>query len=268
MLELYSQDPGKWKEVLLLYLGLNKNKDYADAILKRLIADFEKDMESGTTSDLILFSALTQCAVPDPGLADIILNLAKGALEKIPGTGIIEELGYTAANPRWTYARKAKEILMALSKTRLPDDAFRQMISSLLHAGGEDIDQLVLQNLERVNLVEFLSKLGTKEKGFIDKLFRLKLSKGDQEKIIAGLKEAGNVEILGHLLIENRDNEIKTLAAYALFRMSKLDGFYKFLDNTEIGLLAESTKKMIDNKYDEIGCHQGFFHCCLFRFHR
>jgi len=47
--------------------------------------------------------------------------------------------------------------------------------------------------------------------------------------------------------------EIKTLAAYALFRMSKLDGFYEFLDNTETGLLAESTKKMIDIKYDEWG---------------
>ncbi|MCP5103106.1 MAG: hypothetical protein GY950_07000, partial [bacterium] len=101
MLELYNRDPGKWKEVLLLYLGLNKNKGYADAVLKRLIADFEKDMAGGTRSDLILFPALTQCAVPDPGLADTILNLAKESLEKKIETGVIEELGYTAANPRW-----------------------------------------------------------------------------------------------------------------------------------------------------------------------
>lgn len=253
MLELYNQDPGKWKEVLLLYLGLNKNKDYADAILKRLIADFEKDMTGGTTSNLILFPALTQCAVPDPGLADTILNLAEESLKKKPGPGIIEELGYIAANPRWAYAKRAREILIELSSKQLPDAAFQQVISSLLHAGGEDIDQLVLQNLERVNLVEFLSKLGAKGKVFIDKLFRLKLSKAYRKKIIDGLKEAGNLEILGHLLIENRDEEIKTIAAYALFRMSKLDGFYEFLNNTETGLLAESTKKMIDNKYDEWG---------------
>jgi DNA polymerase III delta prime subunit len=253
MLDLYNQDPGKWKEVLLLYLGLNKNKDYADAILERLIAGFKKDMAGGTTSNLILFPALTQCAVPDPGLADTILNLAEASLKKKPGTGIIEELGYIAANPRWAYAKRAREILIELSSKILPDDAFQQVISSLVHAGGEDIDQLVLQNLERVNLVEFLSKLGAKGKVFIDKLFRLKLSKKYRKKIIDGLKEAGSLEILGHLLIENRDEEIKTLAAYALFRMSKLDSFYEFVDNTETGLLAESTKKMIDRKYDEWG---------------
>jgi len=40
ILVLYDSDPKKWKEVLLLYLGLNKNRDYADFILKRLAYDF------------------------------------------------------------------------------------------------------------------------------------------------------------------------------------------------------------------------------------
>jgi hypothetical protein len=42
ILQLYDSDPKKWKEVLLLYLGLNKNQEYADAILKQLVHDTDQ----------------------------------------------------------------------------------------------------------------------------------------------------------------------------------------------------------------------------------
>jgi hypothetical protein len=253
MLELYYQDPDKWKEVLLLYLGLNKNKAHADAILKQLIEDFEKDMNSGTKPNLILFPALTQCAVPDPELASDILNMAKQSLEVNPEVEIIEELGFIAANPRWASAKKAKEILVEMSGRQLPNEAFQQMIFSLLHAGGEDIDELVMENLKRIDLAEFLSRISVKDKSFINKLFSTNLSMEDKRNLIEGLKEAGNFEILGHLMMENKDREIREIAAYKLLWMSKLDGFYNFLDNTDIGYMDKETEMMIDDKFKEWG---------------
>ncbi len=253
LLDLYNQDPEKWKEVLLLYMGLNKKKEYANSILKYLISDFEENQVDKETPNLLLFSALTQSAVPDPQLAEDILNLARQFIEKKPEKEVIEELGFIAANPRWAYGQKAKDILLELLNRKLQDDVFQQVIFSLMHAGDESLDEVILDNLKRINLSEFISKIGSKEKYFIHKLFSLGLPDNEKEKIVDGLKESGNLEILGRLLIENPDEYIKELAAFALFWMSKLDGFYDFLDRTEIGFLDEKIRREINKKFEEWG---------------
>ncbi|MCX6583008.1 MAG: NACHT domain-containing protein [Candidatus Aminicenantes bacterium] len=251
ILDLYDSDPKKWKEVVLLYLGLNKNPDYADVILKRLIQDFAKTLETGAAPDFILFSALTQCATPDPHTAADILNLARQYLitRGKPVKEVVEELGYIAANPR-AYAAQAKDLLLDLLKQKLPDPVFQQVIFSLLHAGDKTLDAVIFNNLKRINLVEFLARLGLQEKHFFHQLFAMDIPTEEKEKIIEGLKEAGNQELLGYLLIENPEETIRERAAYALWRMSKLDGFYAFLDHTETGLLAENTKKEIDARFN------------------
>ncbi len=255
ILDLYDSDPKKWKEVVLLYLGLNKNPEYADFILKRLARDFEKDLEPECWPDIILFSALTQCAVPDPHTAADILNLARRCLitRQYPVKEVVEELGYIAANPRWAYASQAKAILLDLLKQKLSDPVFQFVIFSLLHAGDKTLEAVIFDNLKRINLVEFLAKVGTQDKYFIHRLFALDISMKEKEKLIEGVKEAGNLEMLGYLLIENPDEAIKERAAYALWGMSKLDGFYAFLDQTEIGLLEERIKKEIDAGYNRWG---------------
>jgi hypothetical protein len=257
ILQLYDTDPKKWKEVLLLYLGLNKNTGYADVILKQLARNFETGMKTkiGSGPDLILFSALVQCAVPDPRTADDILNLAREFLitGKNPVKEVVEELGFIAANPRWTYAQKARNILLELLKQKLPDPVFQQVIFSLLHAGDKTLEPVILDNLKRIDLKEFLSKLGTKNKYFIQRLFSLDLPLREKEKIIEGLKEAGNLELLGYLLIENTEEPLRERAAVALFRMSGLDEFYDFLDKTETGFLDENTKKDMEAKFKEWG---------------
>lgn len=255
ILVLYDSDPKKWKEVLLLYLGLNKNRDYADFILKRLAKDFAGCLETGATPDFILFSALTQCAVPDPHTATDILNLAREYLitRKRQAKEVVEELGYIAANPRWAYTFQAKAILLDLLKEKLPDPVFQQVIFSLLHAGDKSLEAIIFDNLKRINLVEFLARLGGQEKYFIHRLFTLNIPLPEKEKIVEGLKEAGNLDLLGHLLIENPDESIKERAAYALWRMSKMDGFYDFLDQTETGLLDEDTKKKTDASFNRWG---------------
>jgi hypothetical protein len=257
ILQLYETDPKKWKEVLLLYLGLNKNPEYADTILKQLVRNFETGMKTKTGSgpDIILFSALVQCAVPDPQTAADILNLAREFLitGKNPVKEVVEELGFIAANPRWTYAQKARNILLELLKQKLPDPVFQQVIFSLLHAGDKTLEPVIFDNLKRIDLKEFLSKLGTKDKYFIQRLFSMGLPLVEKEKIIQGLQEAGNLELLGYLLIENSEEPLRERAAYALFRMSKLAGFYDFLDKTETGFLDENTKKDLEAKFKEWG---------------
>ena len=205
-------------------------------------------MKTGSGPDVILFSALVQCAVPDPQNAADILHLAREFLitGKNPVKEVVEELGFIAANPRWTYAQKARNILLELLKQKLPDPVFQQVIFSLLHAGDKTLEPVILDNLKRIDLKEFLSRLGTKDKYFIQRLFSLELPMQEKEKIIQGLQEAGNLELLGYLLIENTEEPLRERAAVALFRMSKLDGFYDFLDKTETGFLDENKKKDLE----------------------
>jgi hypothetical protein len=142
---------------------------------------------------------------------------------------------------------------LELLKQKIPDRVFQQVIFSLLHAGDRTLDAVILENIKRVNLVEFFSKLGATEKYFIHKLFSLDLPLDEKRKMIDGLKEAGNFDLLAYLLIENNEEPVRELAAWALFRMSKLAGFNEFLDRTETGLLDRKTKSDIDAKYKEWG---------------
>ncbi len=216
--------------------------------------------KTGTGPDVILFSALVQCAVPDPRTAADILHLAREFLitGENPVKEVVEELGFIAANPRWTYAQKARDILLELLKQKLPDPVFQQVIFSLLHAGDKTLEPVIFDNLKRIDLKEFLSKLGTKDKYFIQRLFSLELPMREKEKIIQGLQEAGNLELLGYLLIENTEEPLRERAAVALFRMSKLAWFYDFLDNTETGFLDENTKKDMEAKFKEWGWRWDF----------
>jgi len=254
VLALYEQDPEKWKEVLLLYMGCNEKKEYSNAVLHRLKNDFISSWKNQKGEpQILLFKALTESAVPEPELADGILDLSEAFLEQKPTKEIIEELGFIAANPRWAHSKKARRILIKLLDHDLRDDVFQQVLFSLLHARDKTVDEIILNNVKRINLVGLLSTAGSRGKYFIHKLFSLDLSVKEKRNIIEGLKESGNFDILGSLLIESREKNIRELAAYALFRMSKLTGFFEFLDNQRIELLDHDTETIINERFQDWG---------------
>lgn len=254
VLNLYQQDPVKWKEVLLLYLGLVKNKDMSNHIFEYLIKEFKENNSEEKNIIPVVFSALTECALPDAKLANEILLEAEQFLDhKQLHKETIEELGYIAANPRWSFSKKAKIILLDLLKKELSNDSFQYVLFALLYTRDVKIDKIIIENLERINFKEFFMSLGSKNKFVIHKLFSLNLSHKKKSEFIEGLKESGNMKLLGSLLIENKDSEIQELAAFALFQMSKLNGFNEFLETAEIGMLEKSTLKILDTKYSEWG---------------
>ena len=103
-----------------------------------------------------------------------------------------------------------------------------------------------MKNIKRFSLSKFFYAIGSRGKFFIHRLFAMDLSFVEKKEIINGLKEAGDFELLGSLLIESKDPQIKKTASMALFTMSKLDGFFEFLDSIEIDLLNKDSKEIID----------------------
>ena len=254
--ELYKQDPSRWREVLLLYMGLNKKKDNADNILLNLINDFYNELRDLSEPDILVIKALTECAMDVPETAGKILDAVELFLQEKLNLEVIEELGFITASPKGLYAEKARKILLRLLKrleVELDDKAFQQVIFSLLHAREDSIDEIILKNIKRFNLSQLFYNVGPRGKLFIHRLFSMKLSLNEKNEIINGLKESGNYEILSSILIEQSDLRIKEIVSMALFTMSKLDGFIEFLDNVEIGLLNKDIKEIINQKYLEWG---------------
>ncbi|MFT4925571.1 MAG: hypothetical protein ACI8WB_001664 [Phenylobacterium sp.] len=253
MLRLYQADPEKWQQTLLLYIGLNKKEESAKAVLTMLRDEFVNSLD-GSKPKLMVFNALTECAIPDSMLADEILDLAEQFLtERDLSPAIIEELGFIAANPRWAYGQKAKDILLSLLRQEMSDEMFHKVLVALLRSKDEGTNDIVIKNLERIGWVGFFSSFGEDTKGFVYKVLAIELSEQDKQDIIEGLKDSGKLDILGSLLIENSDIEIKRLAAYALFRMSGLKGFFSYLDGIELGLLSSNLKAQLGNKFNEWG---------------
>lgn len=254
ILELYKQDSERWRQTLLLYMGLNRNKAYSRHILNYLKKDFINSLKANKLPSAIVFSALTECAVPDPRVANELLTLASYFLaNQAPTSELIEELGFIAANPRWGHSQKARNILLNLLKRNLPDEFFGNILLALLRSRNENTDKLVVNNLRRLNLAKIVSTLSSESKFFVNQVFSIDLSYKEKSDIIEGLKEADNQTALVSLLIENADKDIKILSAYALFRMSGLPNFLDSLDHIEIGLLESNLGKLIDQKLNEWG---------------
>lgn len=259
LLQLYSKDPGKWKEVLLLYLGICKNKASAQTVLSTLKQEFEEQLVSDPPQyNFLLFTALRDCAVPEPAMAFSILELAELYLsQQTPTSELIEELGFIAANQHWVYSEKATAILHALLEQRLDNATFQQVVLSVLHArrtqADVQIDDLILGNIRRIDLTEFLGALGEKSNYFIQRFFSLRLDEQQKQELFKGMREAGNLKVLGALFLQTEEEALRKAVAYELAQMSRLETFFPFLDQAEFDLLPQAIKQFADEKWQDWG---------------
>jgi len=272
VLELFEPDPERWRQTLLLYMGCNKNQEYANTILHylkdlavtgrelsgrpvRLLREAVPDGElAGKPMHLLVFEALTECAVPDPALASEILELAGQFLTgEAPSPEIIEQLGYIGGNPRWAHAQQAKDVLLGLLDQSLPEDSYQQVIFALLHARDPRINDIIARNLRNLDWTRFFSALTTDATPFVHRLLSLDLTTEEKRRVVAGLRAAGNLGILAALLAESLDPQVQELAALALFGMSKVEGFELALDETGIASMPPETRQQVERAYAEWG---------------
>lgn len=255
LLYLYNQDPDRWKQTLLLYLGLNEYPDYTKAILNHLKAIFINSWND-INPQTAVFDGLTECAAIDSVTASQVLDIGKKYLVKKKfHPDIVEQLGYIAANPRWEHAGIAKEILLQLLDSNLSDNNYQSALLALLHSRDNEIEKIIIDSLNRINLEKIILNLGTDGAAFINRLFTIDLSKSDKEYIIEGLRESGKHEILGSILIENKDIEIKETSAFALLKMSKLNGFMARLSTLNTSSLDSRTTQLLDDIFSRWGWH-------------
>ena len=220
----YHDDPQRWREVMLLYIGLNTNADLCSQAVARLqeVAPLETTLH-----------ALADARAVKPEITEDILESCEKSLAKQADPELITVLGYVASNPRTAHSQQAADILKRLlesaakSKERLPAPVLEALLMASLRRPKEEVTRFVVDHLDELELRRILPQIG--ERAFI---LSTKII-GDPELVeakklewIDGLRRAGGVQPLLELLTRREiAPALHDAVAIALVRLSSSEEF-------------------------------------------
>jgi len=191
MLERYRADPGRWREVLLLYCGLCTRTDAVARVLELLLARGEVPTA---------LTALTEARVVDLAAAGRVLDAAEAALGDTPAPALLAGLGYLAANPRTAFGERAADLLHRLLRERgdrLPAETLQELLIAALRRPTSEVTTFVIDNLERLQLGRILPALGEEALGLSRAILgQAELSVAKRCEWIDGLRRAQAVATL------------------------------------------------------------------------
>jgi hypothetical protein len=219
VLDLYWADKSRWREVLLLYCGLNPERAQGTAVLHEVVQ--RESLEFAV-------ACLLDSRAADAAVIEEIMALCQAALRGNPRVELVNPLGLFAANPQSAYAVQARSWLRTLLNECLeqPTGQRSALIESLLIAlmrrPDEEIVSLVLANLDQLNASHLLPSLGEKLVTLTPKVMRQD-DVAIEKKLewIDGLRRAGSIPALLDLLTADpSDGRIERAASVALARLS------------------------------------------------
>ncbi len=235
LLNLYLSDQGRWEETLLLFCGLNTNQNVADLIQNRLLTEFLNTMDS-TNPNRLVFRALLESTRVNPKVADQILSAAAVYLNKNLDIEVVENLGFLAMNSSWEHSKAAKNILLdILDRPGSTNDTQTILLAAVI-LQDEEIKNRALSYVDKINLTEFLIRLGDDSEEFAIKLLQ-NIKPESYSAIFEGLRAAGKTRFLINFAIKSQSIIAKGEAALALFKPSP-DSFEEFnnIDLTGTGI--------------------------------
>ncbi len=231
MLARYRADPGRWREVLLLYCGLCTRTDAVGQVLDLLLARGELPTA---------LSALTEARVVDLAAAGRVLDSAAAALGGIPDTAVLAGLGYLAANPRTAFGENAADLLHRLLRERadqLPAATLQALLLAALRRPTPEVTAFVIDNLDRLQLALILPALGEEALGLSRAILgQAEVPIAKRREWIDGLRRAQAVATLFDLDgLPGLDPTLRQAVLVALARCSQLDEFWTRLDQAGDG---------------------------------
>lgn len=228
MLGRYAADPGRWREVLLLYCGLCTQPDAVSRILESLL---------GRDEFAIALTALTEARVVDPIVAGRVLEAAAGELTRHsePNAAIIAGLGYVAANPRSTFGLRAADLLHRLLRyrgDRLPNALLQELLLAALRRPTPELTTHLIDNLERLDLGRILPAMADDALLVSASVLRQRgVSLAKKREWIDGLRRAQALPILIDLDAQTwLGPELKHSVSVALAQCSDSYDFWTLVD--------------------------------------
>jgi hypothetical protein len=236
LISKYQTDPQRWREVLLLYVGLTPDVNNSSKIINYLFENDAIELTINSLSDSRIF---------DPKLANKIIDRAKDTLISDPSLNLIKNLGILSSNPRLALRSEVNQMLLNRlnSHEDLSDALLQEVILSVLQIPTQKSIQFIIENYERLNLQKIILNVAEKEFLIVNQLIAFKeFSPEKKLELIEGLRLSDKSEILIDLMISSKDSIIKTNSAFALARLSKGIDFWEFINVKDLPQISNENE--------------------------
>ena len=222
LLALYAADETRWRATILMYAGLCRKREISAQLLNHLAEIFSRSAPRGADPDVTVFAALIETSFASPEIAEQILALGTKYLDQRGPNGLlIKEVGYIAANTKWTYSEQARATLRKMLGTPLPGPQLQAVILAAMRCRNDkEIRSLIAQRLGELDLVEVFIQAGIQASYYFDRLLDLGLDPARKQQLVDGLREGGHLGLLADIMAETADQDFSARAGHALFLVS------------------------------------------------
>jgi hypothetical protein len=229
MLALYAADP-RWREVLLLFCGLDEDIDQSSRTVEALLASADVETAMAAVSDARALHTETVSRV---------LDAVEESLETTLVTGQLNRLGSLSANRRSAHAARAKAILdhrlRRAGDGSVRGEALQALLLACLRRPTDETIGFVLDNLELLNLAEVLPEMGDRGHVLSAKVLGdADVTLAKKSEWIDGLRRAAAPRLLFEIMgTPTTEPGLRSEAAVALARMSRDPAFWHELDRID-----------------------------------
>jgi len=228
----YQSDPKRWREVLLLYVGLTPDAKNSSKVIEYL---FENEKIELTVNSLF------DSRIIDTNLTEKIIDSAEEILVTNPSVELIRNLAILSSNTRLALADKVNQMLLdrLYTKGGLSDNLLQELIHSVFLVPTEKSIQFIVDNYDHLNLQNIIVEMAEKDYIIINTLISRKdISQEKKKELIDGLRLADESKILFKLMVSSNDSFVKTQAAIALIRLSKTIDFWQCVTSANISQIS------------------------------
>ena len=239
LINKYKTDSQRWREVILLYVGLTKEEKNSFEIINYLYKNDEIQFTINSMSDSRIFNY---------ELSNKIIDCAENTIKTNPSIELIRNLGILSSNTDFEFRDKVNQILLNMlhSHKNLSDYLLQEIIISLIKVPTEESIQIIIENYKRLNLKKIFLNLTKNEFLILNQLISLKELPSEKKlELIEGLRLSDKPDLLINLMISSEDTIIKINSASALAKLSNGIDFWDFINSKNLPQI--SNKNVIQN---------------------
>lgn len=230
LLEHYGKEKNRWREVVLLYCGLNADVAQNSRMIRELLQ---------TDSVETALATLIDARAVDRELVAEVLEATRKQLSNAPSRALITGLGSLSANPLSDYAGEARKILQNLlrraSVEQISADLLEDLVLACLRRPDEDTIRMVIDRAGQLALRKLLPSMGERAIVMTTKILGQQgLSLGKKLEWIEGIRDAGAIRTLYMVAtMKQEEPQLGRAAAVALARSSQSHEFWECLEETD-----------------------------------
>lgn len=223
----YGKEKNRWREVVLLYCGLNADVAQNSRTIRELLR---------TDSVETALATLIDARAVDREVVTEVLEVAKKQLSVAPSRALIMGFGSFSANSLSDHADEARgilrDLLLRASIKRISPELLEDLLLACLRRPDEETIKMIIDRAEQLAIRKLLPSMGERAIVMTTKILgQQELSLNKKLEWIEGLRDAGAVRTLYTIAtLKQEEAQLGRAAAVALARSSQSNEFWECLE--------------------------------------